>query len=102
MKQFLLALGLVASVSANAAPAGWINVPGTNVYREQTAMVYGNNRGAVYRAEVWAWTQEQEYIKITVGCSYDSYRVEKDNKEILSSPYNPGHAFWSIKKAFCY
>ena len=104
MKKLLIVSLMMLSgiASAKNPPRGWVSVSDTNVFRETTAMVYGNNRGEVYRAEVWAWTPEQEYIKITVGCSYDSYKIEKDGKIIVDRSYNPGHPFWSIKKGFCY
>ena len=104
MKKVLIVslMMLAGIVQAQPAPIGWVNVPGTDVFRETTAMVHGNDRGVVYRAEVWGWTRELGYIKITVGCSYDNYSIVKDGKETVNNPYNPGHKFWSIKKAFCY
>ena len=104
MKKLLIALGLVISFSAfsKTPPIGWVNVPGTDVFRETTAIVHGNTRGEIYRAELWGWTKELGYIKITVGCSFDRYWIDKDGKRIVENPYDPGHQFWSIKKGFCY
>ena len=101
-KSLIVSLMMVAgNVMAQTPPAGWGNVPKTNVYMDNIATVHTHNRQNT-RAEVWGWTQEQGYIKITVGCSFDSYWIEKDNKRIVESPYDPGHQFWFIKKAFCY
>ena len=105
MKKFLIAGLMMLTGIANAQstpPNGFVNIPGTDVFRERIATVHGNTRGEVYRAELWAWTRDLGYIKITVGCSYDSYRIEKDGKEIVNRTYDPGHQFWEIKRAFCY
>jgi hypothetical protein len=101
-KTLVIALMLVAGIAqAQTPPKGWFNVPGTDVFRDWTATVHSYN-GHNTRAEVWGWTRELGYIKITVGCSYDSYRIEKDGKSIVDRPYDPGHQFWSIKQSFCY
>ena len=103
MNKILLAILMMVSgvVAAQTPPKGWDNIPNTNVFHEFTAMVYSSG-GNVNSASVWGWTKEQGYIKITVGCSYDYYRIEKDGNTIVNNPYNPGHSFWLLKKSFCY
>ena len=103
MKKALVASMMLVTgvVTAQTPPVGWVNVPTTSVYIDTTATVHSHN-GYNTRAVVWGWTVEQGYMQITVGCAFANYSIVKDDKIIIDTrPYNPGHQFWFIKKAFC-
>jgi hypothetical protein len=104
MKKLFL-IGMLISFSAiaqTAPPSNWGIVSKTDVYYEPQAQVYkGATSGEVYRAEIWIWTKTQGYLKLIIGCSYDSYRILQDGKEFVNRNYDPGHPFW-VLKTFCY
>jgi hypothetical protein len=107
MRRILFGMAMLISMpllAQTTPPVGWERLPGSTVeYFEPRVLIHSNvQTKQVYRFDIWSWSASYGYVKFTIGCSYDSYAVYKDNKPLADNlPLNPGISYWYLRNKWC-